>query len=421
MEQKTKWLQKNKKLFLLSLGSGLLGWIGLILLSILYGEIPNFNAFLDIFQGDGLIISLTIFLSFSLGTLFLITLYHHTSGKIRILIFLTIISGSTVLIIPFIQYQHHDYQVKSKNKLFFSLKNDLKQAKNAVEISRIIAKVPNDKISYFDFGNAIGRSIICSKELSLLKQLEDKGYTFKKEYSIGTYATGLLRHAITNQCYHQEILGYLLNRSNPAEVEINRLVAKSIFEEENFQAFKQLIQYQNPLSEEWHAYFYEFYSYASVKTGNNKKRIENKHQKYVEYLSNHLPLNKNMVRDNSEVNPLYISIREGDAELVKILLDKGSNINQTYIKNIKDPKPKTITPLGVALYYRQIDVAEILIDAGADVNQVMFLGDEKYSNYLSYFLQKGFPQEPANRKLVDMLVKHTHTIDSKSKEILREI
>lgn len=66
--------------------------------------------------------------------------------------------------------------------------------------------------------------------------------------------------------------------------------------------------------------------------------------------------------DKNGVTPLMSACRQGNLDMVKILLEAGANVNE--------PKsPKGRTPLMVACaYYSDVEVCKLLIARGADVN-----------------------------------------------------
>lgn len=61
------------------------------------------------------------------------------------------------------------------------------------------------------------------------------------------------------------------------------------------------------------------------------------------------------------VTPLYIAARQGDKEVVKLLLENGANPNQAL--------PNKKTPLMIASYWNHYDVVNLLLKYGASINQ----------------------------------------------------
>ena len=62
-----------------------------------------------------------------------------------------------------------------------------------------------------------------------------------------------------------------------------------------------------------------------------------------------------------EIKDLHTAARENSPEVVKILLEKGADVNYTY----KDGW----TALDIASYYDSSKMGKILIENGADVNK----------------------------------------------------
>lgn len=413
MAQESTGLKKNKNIILFSLRSGLLGWLGLLILAYLNGEIHNMETFLSIFQGDGLLISFGVFVFFFVVTALLIKIYHKTSGKIRLLLFSLIALIFLAFLIPFIQYEYANY----KEKELYKLQVRLKEITEPGDIKKTIAKIPNERINQIDFGGAAGRNIICTKDVSILQLLEGKDFDFKKKHSYSASAITLVKPAIVDSCYNKEMLAFLLDNILPSREELSRLIFMAALEEDNLRAFKQLIEH-HPLSNKEHWYLDEFYNYGSVKVGYGAKSFKPKYQKYMEYLTEVVPLNENTVRDGEEINALSIAIKNGDTLFTKILLDKGANVNQVYHKESDSIESY---PLQMALYFRKSAIAKILIEAGAEVNKPISSANTSYPNYLSYFLQKRYSDKPINNEVVKMLKKHTNTIDKKSLELLKKM
>ena len=63
---------------------------------------------------------------------------------------------------------------------------------------------------------------------------------------------------------------------------------------------------------------------------------------------------------------LFEAVKKGDAKLVKILLDKGFNIQTKFPEGFQETSWKTLLFYAVELEHK--DVVELLLNKGADVN-----------------------------------------------------
>jgi ankyrin repeat protein len=79
---------------------------------------------------------------------------------------------------------------------------------------------------------------------------------------------------------------------------------------------------------------------------------------------------QNIQRDESP--PIYAAIRKGNLHTVRLMLDKGENINQ------KDSIYGT--PLHCALQHLKVAAAKLLVERGADVNQMHPLREAVIAN-----------------------------------------
>ncbi|RJF92462.1 ankyrin repeat domain-containing protein [Noviherbaspirillum saxi] len=69
-------------------------------------------------------------------------------------------------------------------------------------------------------------------------------------------------------------------------------------------------------------------------------------------------------------NQLHTAAKNGDVVSIRLLLDKGINVD---IRNMKDE-----TPLLIATHNNQVEAARLLIEAGADVNAKDQIHDSPY-------------------------------------------
>jgi len=70
-----------------------------------------------------------------------------------------------------------------------------------------------------------------------------------------------------------------------------------------------------------------------------------------------------LVKDNEDKNLLHISSHNGDDSVVRVLIQSGLSVNDSY-------SPSCSTPLHYAVTGGHLETSRILIEAGADVNAV---------------------------------------------------
>ena len=68
-----------------------------------------------------------------------------------------------------------------------------------------------------------------------------------------------------------------------------------------------------------------------------------------------------MLQENTLQREFYDACKSGDIEVVKLLLDKGADINQV--------NSDGITPLSISCLSGHLATSELLISSGADINQ----------------------------------------------------
>ena len=116
-----------------------------------------------------------------------------------------------------------------------------------------------------------------------------------------------------------------------------------------------------------------------------------------EYLIDECKLNPNEI-DIYGQNPIYYAVRDGRIDTIKLMIEKGANIN------IEDKYGQNC--IFYAIRESRVDVVELLIEKGANINQVdkkkmtPYIFAEKYNN---------------NQRICDLLVKHG-AIKSKSEK-----
>lgn len=76
------------------------------------------------------------------------------------------------------------------------------------------------------------------------------------------------------------------------------------------------------------------------------------------------------------IPPLYVAIKFDRVNMVKLLIDKGANVDQEYFY-----EHRHLTPLCYAAYLGRTQIAKILIKAGADLNLRNPLGQAKRQNH----------------------------------------
>lgn len=80
----------------------------------------------------------------------------------------------------------------------------------------------------------------------------------------------------------------------------------------------------------------------------------------VRYLAD-LGANLNCIFPISSDSALTLAVRGGDLEMVKLLLEKGADIDM--------PDGKGITPLVVAIEYERVEIIELLLHEGATFDE----------------------------------------------------
>jgi len=106
--------------------------------------------------------------------------------------------------------------------------------------------------------------------------------------------------------------------------------------------------------------------------------------------------------DSSGYTPLIRAAWSGKTETVRILIDKGADVNY----RDKDG----YTPLLWAVYYGYLDVARLLIEKGADVNAIAndrstpysLAVQKNYTEVVKLLKDKGADENKSNMKLLSM-------------------
>lgn len=69
--------------------------------------------------------------------------------------------------------------------------------------------------------------------------------------------------------------------------------------------------------------------------------------------------------------PLIVSIEENRIDIVKLLIEKGADVNKVSPRRILTDLVEYYTPLGIAIkFYQNIDIVKLLIEKGANIKYV---------------------------------------------------
>ncbi|MFC2145871.1 ankyrin repeat domain-containing protein, partial [Acidobacteriota bacterium] len=104
------------------------------------------------------------------------------------------------------------------------------------------------------------------------------------------------------------------------------------------------------------------------------------------------------LKDKQGSTPLYYAAGGSSREIVKLLIQKGANVNAANFEKV--------TPMHVAAYAGRVPIAQLLIEAGADINARNAFGDTPLHWAVFY----------GRKELVNLLVEKGVNVDAKSDE-----
>jgi len=96
------------------------------------------------------------------------------------------------------------------------------------------------------------------------------------------------------------------------------------------------------------------------------------------------------------MNPLYMAAQHGHADIVRLLIQAGADVNQA--------QPNGVDPLLIAVQHNNVEAMHLLLEAGADVNQAQPLANnqphQQPNNIPFMFIQPQIIQPGANVNLL---------------------
>jgi Ankyrin repeats (3 copies) len=116
-------------------------------------------------------------------------------------------------------------------------------------------------------------------------------------------------------------------------------------------------------------------------------------------------------------SPFWTAIQNGDAAIVRVLLDSGANVDEPEEFRFNDfeiSETLTCTPVMYAIYKKNYDLARLFIEAGADVNKQCekVYQDADDAPVVKVITPLGVAIELANAASVRMLIDAGAKVDS---------